>query len=74
LSGDLNEKTMDTRTPVHVVHCFDTHSRRILCEPSGSDFRSTKHAHRVTCAACLELLAARRARAEGADPVSHSAL
>jgi len=72
--GGRNEsdRMMETTTPDRVVHCFDPHSHRILCEPGGSDLRSTKHAHGVTCPTCLKLLADRAASgAEGADSASH---
>ena len=66
---------METRTPVRVVHYFDTQSHQILCEPQSSDYHSTKHARGVTCPACVKLLAAKSANVEGAaEPASQTTL
>jgi hypothetical protein len=48
--------TQPTATPVHF---YDTSLRTILCGLRGFEQRSTKHAHGVTCPACVGLLGKR---------------
>jgi len=50
---------MSTLTPATLVHFYDTSLRRILCGLRGFEARSTKHAHGVTCPACIGLLGKR---------------
>jgi hypothetical protein len=42
-----------------LVHFYDTRLRVILCGLPGFEHRSTKHAHGVTCPACIGLLGKR---------------
>ncbi len=43
-------------SPSSTVHFYDTRLRETLCGLRGFEQRSTKHAHGVTCAACVGLL------------------
>ena len=46
-------------TAASLVHFYDTRLRTILCGLRGFEHRSTKHAHGVTCPACIGLLGKR---------------
>ena len=50
---------MSESTAASFVHFYDTRLRTILCGLRGFEHRSTKHAHGVTCPACLGLLGKR---------------
>jgi hypothetical protein len=50
---------MNEPTAPSFVHYYDTRLRTILCGLRGFEQRSTKHAHGVTCPACLGLLGKR---------------
>ena len=52
---------MSTLTAATLVHYYDTSRRTILCGLRGFEARSTKHAHGVTCPACIGLLGKRPA-------------
>ncbi len=50
---------MNAPTTTTPVHFYDTGLRAILCGLRGFEQRSTKHAHGVTCPACVGLLGKR---------------
>ena len=50
---------MNSLPDASLVHFYDTRLRVILCGLRGFEHRSTKHAHGVTCPACLGLLGKR---------------
>ncbi len=50
---------MNALPAASLVHFYDTRLRVILCGLRGFEHRSTKHAHGVTCPACLGLLGKR---------------
>jgi hypothetical protein len=58
---------MATTASPDLVHYFDTKRHLLLCGAGGFELRSTKHPRGVTCAVCIELLAAKPTTAEGAS-------
>ena len=50
---------MNTLPAAPLVHFYDTRLRAILYGLRGFEHRSTKHAHGVTCPACIGLLGKR---------------
>jgi hypothetical protein len=62
------------RKLVGLVHYYDTQRHLILCEAGGFELHSTKHPRRVTCSACIELLAteASSRRQAATDTASHT--
>ncbi len=50
---------MNALPAASLVHFYDTRLRVILCGLRAFEHRSTKHAHGVTCPACLGLLGKR---------------